>query len=603
MVYLLPAIRGIAPYLATQSGGPVTDSSTQDIDFSPATGANLPSVTMNMLLDLLTQSDILYKPAPLPRKSFRWFAAVSRENVDCAAPSNIADAHLLFVCGEDEAEALLREKPTAFVLVLAGKKEQGTEAPPPEDCRAEKGFSSKPYRDRMIVIRQQSRFAYFIFKLQSYFTQLLIWQNELDRIVACRGTLTEMLDASTTVIKNFMFVSDNSFNVIARTSNIEPPDNLHRLIIETGCLTPQMIEEKRHRLSEKDYYIKPPSDLTPYARLSRPLYLNHTYFGSLSMSCNATPLTEGLKDLFGILARHIMPLCEMLWRTQVKLNVPHYFFFSKMLEHAEVTDEYVRSQMELAHLADDTEFKLIVMEVDGETEPDHAARAILAAIGINKGDVFCFPYQNATLVLCHTPPSDSMLSHIKTIEDLSKRIYQPLGIISGVSEVFTGITNLDLAYRQAKIALGLKNTISSEQFASEHEASKGVYLFGDALLYFLVDPSDKDARFMSFCFQHTILEKIYEEDQQNDTNYLALFWFYLYYGRNATAVAQRLYMHRNTVLYHIEKLQKRFDFDLSWRTARDRMMLDFKVFFLTMSHESIEKIFIDVQDDAGGNKA
>ena len=33
--------------------------------------------------------------------------------------------------GEDEAEALLREKPTAFVLVLAGKKEQGTEAPPP----------------------------------------------------------------------------------------------------------------------------------------------------------------------------------------------------------------------------------------------------------------------------------------------------------------------------------------------------------------------------------------------------------------------------------------------------------------------------------------
>ena len=33
------------------------------------------------------------------------------------------------------------------------------------------------------------------------------------------------------------------------------------------------------------------------------------------------------------------------------------------------------------------------------------------------------------------------------------------------------------------------------------------------------------------------------------------------------------------------------------------MMLDFKVFFLTMSHESIEKIFIDVQDDAGGNKA
>ena len=61
-------------------------------------------------------------------------------------------------------------------------------------------------------------------------------------------------------------------------------------------------------------------------------------------------------------------------------------------------------------------------------------------------------------------------------------------------------------------------------------------------------------------------------------------------------MAQRLHMHRNTVLYHIEKIQKRFDFDLSWRAARDRMMLDFKVFFLTTSHESVEKIFADAQD-------
>lgn len=160
---------------------------------------------------------------------------------------------------------------------------------------------------------------------------------------------------------------------------------------------------------------------------------------------------------------------------------------------------------------------------------------------INQGNVSCFPYQNATLVLCHTPPSDNKLSHIKTIKDLREHIYEPFGIASGVSEVFTGITNLDLAYRQAKIALGLRHTIEREQFASDQDESKGIYLFGDALLYYLVDPSDKDARFMRFCFQHTILTKIYEEDQQNGTNCLILFWFYLYYGRNATAVAQRLH--------------------------------------------------------------
>lgn len=92
----------------------------------------------------------------------------------------------------------------------------------------------------MIIIHQQSRFAYFIFKLQSYVIQLLIWQNELDRIVAYHGTLTDMLNASTTVIKNFMLVSDSSFNISARTTPIDPPDDLHRRIIETGCLNTEI---------------------------------------------------------------------------------------------------------------------------------------------------------------------------------------------------------------------------------------------------------------------------------------------------------------------------------------------------------------------------
>lgn len=544
---------------------------------------------MNMLIDFLSQNETLYQP-PSARRSFHWLAAVSHENVSCAVPADIADAHLLFVCSEGEAASLLQEKPTAFALVLVSE-EHGGQIPPPLRETVER------FPDRIMCVRQQDRFSYFVFQLQSYFTQLLIWENELDRIVARRGTLNDMLNTAALLMRNFVFISDSNFNVIARSTALEPPDDLHRHIVETGCLTPQMIEEKRQRLPEKVYYIKPPSALTPYARLSRPLYINHIYFGSLSMSCHATPLTEGLKDLFGILVRHIMPLCEMQWRTQVKLNVPHYFFFAKMLEHAPVTDEYLHSQMELAGLEENMEFKLIVMDVDGGTEPERASAALRAALHINQGNVSCFPYQNVTLVLCHTPPSDNRLSHIKTIKDLRERIYEPLGIASGVSEVFTGITNLDLAYRQAKMALGLRRTIEREQFASDQDESKGIYLFGDALLYYLVDPSDKDERFMRFCFQHTILKKLYEEDQQNGTNCLVLFWFYLYYGRNATAVAQKLHMHRNTVLYHIEKIQKRFDFDLSWRAARDRMMLDFKVFFLTMSHESVEKIFADIQDE------
>lgn len=548
---------------------------------APAYERDLPTVTLSMLVDFLDDCEILHQPTA-SRRAFRWFATVSHEGTVDTTPEGIGDTQLLFVCNLGNAAAILKERPMAFVLALTREV-----VPLPPDIEDGK--------ERLILIHQQNRFSYFIFLLQSFFIHLLIWENNLERIAMHQGSLTELLDASTSVIQNFLFVTDNNFNVMARTTVVDPPDELHRRIVETGCLTPQMIAEKRQRLPEKTFYTKEPSPLTPYARLSHPIYLNHTYFGSLSMSCCNSPLTAGLKDLFSILIQHAMPIFERLWHSQVKLNIPHYFFFSKMLAHAPVTDEYVRTQLELASLDERTQFKLIVLEVDEGTEPERAALVIRAGAFLNQGSSFCFAYQGDILALYCAPPSDSLLSHRKTIEELERRIFEPYGVACGVSEVFEHIVDLDLAYRQAKLALGLRETIHSELFAADEPTTRGVYLFGDALVYFLIDPAGKDERFMRFCFSHSVLQKIYEEDQKNGTNCLALFWFYLHGERNATTVANKLHMHRNTVLYHVDKIQKRFDFDLSTQSARDRMMLDFKMFFLTESHDSIEKTFSDMR--------
>ena len=309
------------------------------------------------------------------------------------------------------------------------------------------------------------------------------------------------------------------------------------------------------------------------------------------MSCHAAPLTEGLKDLFCILIRHVMPLCEQQWRSQVKLNIPHYFFFEKLLDHEPVSCEYVDTQREMAGLAADAQYKLVVLEVDEGADPEKAGRAVRAAGRLNGGDVHCFAYRAEVLALCYAPPSDCRLAHRRTLDELEEHVSGPLGIDCGVSEIFEGIENLDLAYRQAKIALGLRQTIRLQLSAAE-DADRGAYLFGDALMYFLVDPAEKDERFMRFCFSHTVVEKIHAEDVANNTNYLALFWHYLNSGRNATAVASRLHLHRNTVLYHIEKIQRRFDFDLALPGARERMLLDFKAFFLTEGSDSVERAIV-----------
>jgi DNA-binding PucR family transcriptional regulator len=100
-----------------------------------------------------------------------------------------------------------------------------------------------------------------------------------------------------------------------------------------------------------------------------------------------------------------------------------------------------------------------------------------------------------------------------------------------------------------------------------------------------VSQTERDERFLRFSFSHTIAQKLYDEDRRYGSNNYDLLWTYLVCERNATQVAERLNMHRNTVLYHIHRIEERFDLDLSQHDARERMLADFKVRFLHTKRE------------------
>lgn len=93
------------------------------------------------------------------------------------------------------------------------------------------------------------------------------------------------------------------------------------------------------------------------------------------------------------------------------------------------------------------------------------------------------------------------------------------------------------------------------------------------------------------------MQKLSEEDRGNGTNHLDIFWQYLICERNATMVADRLHMHRNTVLYRMDKIQKRFDLDLTDPNVREKMILDFKMFFFMSGQAKPQKATTNPRKD------
>lgn len=520
----------------------------------PASKDLLPHVTPAMVQDELAHKDRIPELHFTHDRPFRWFCAIDDiGQIEKTDLTHLASQMLMMV-RLDDAEALEQILPNASYIACI------------DDI------------DTVMCI-------------QNLFVTMYMWENTLDYIVMKNGAIGELLDASTSILRNFIFVSDNNFNVIARTTEIDPPDDLHRSIIKNGCLTQATIAEERFRLPEETFYTREASDITPFDRVSFPIHIHHAYFGSISMSCNEKSDTPGLRDAFLILANHVQMACERLWAKETMRETPSFFFFERLLRGNAVTDEYVTAQLEENGLPENGLYKVVLFDVDPSIEPEKAYTLNKTASTLNNGHVRCFPFEHAVIAVLYGSRIDGELSHRKTIEEVTERIYGGLDIVSAVSSVFSGIENLAFAYRQAQIALGFRLSIDRERSIDGITDPRGIYMFEDALLYYLIDATERDEAFMEFTFNTSIVNILWEEDVNNGTDYLKILWFYLKNERNATNTAQELHMHRNTVLYHIDKIQQRFDFDMGLKSARDWMLACFKSLFSRLSGESLSTIF------------
>lgn len=236
----------------------------------------LPHVTAAMIADEIPAEGSLCEMHIVHDRAFRWFHVV--DDISRFNPADLAlPAHqVLLLIHDADVRKLEESHPSLSFLACA------------DDLHT-------------------------LLRVQNLFVTISMWEDALNKIVLQNGSLGELLDASVPILKNFMFVSDNNFNIVAYTAEVAPPDPLHASIIETGCLTQQTIAEERFRLPEETFYTRRASAISPYDRASFPIHLHHTYFGSVSMSCNIRPDTQGLRDTFLILANRVQAACERIW--------------------------------------------------------------------------------------------------------------------------------------------------------------------------------------------------------------------------------------------------------------------------------------------------
>lgn len=136
----------------------------------------------------------------------------------------------------------------------------------------------------------------------------------------------------------------------------------------------------------------------------------------------------------------------------------------------------------------------------------------------------------------------------------------------GLSLMFHDILDTRKHYLQAQKAFILGKLLKRKDVLFDYE---------DLYIYDLLTSLNDDANADDFC--HPGLQKLLQYDKSNGTDYYNTLYEYLLCAGNITRTANKLFLHRNTVVHRINRIQEIIDMDLEDGNIRFKLLLSYKI--------------------------
>lgn len=125
-------------------------------------------------------------------------------------------------------------------------------------------------------------------------------------------------------------------------------------------------------------------------------------------------------------------------------------------------------------------------------------------------------------------------------------------LVAGISSHFCSLSEMAKHYR-----LATRTALVCQRYIEDHR----VIFYDDVFDLALLEYCDRHNNLMDYV--HSSILRLMEYDADYGTNYLYTFWVYTECGCSTQATAAKLYVHKNTLLYRVNKIKEILGSDLS----------------------------------------
>lgn len=399
-----------------------------------------------------------------------------------------------------------------------------------------------------------------------------------------RGSFQALMDEAEWRFGCFMNITDAHYRLLAYTKHHMPEDEINQSLISMGYHSEEHLRRQHMTgylldsvANQAGVRVWAPSEAFPYHLVTGVMRTSQQYAGHVLMAYLDKP-SQGTVDEFDI----FLLFCERLARRQVASptfkDSPQRAFVSKLAVTRGLDGAYVRERAELLGLPSAGVFVLVRIaskgafgEQAGHMAEDLDGRFPLGHVTfVREGHANALLWANTVRELWEAVVSASKTEYGSTRAalHLSDPFYRLTGLYYAAQEV-------DAIDRyQGEIALTLR-AASSDASRVFEKGRTLIISFRDAFAFFWRD-ARADEGFASFVLSHLLVTAIAKggakESQARPSSGmddLALLFVYLANERKATKVGQMCGLHRNGVLYRIEKMEKRYGLDLNDPLTRD----------------------------------
>lgn len=448
------------------------------------------------------------------------------------------DPELLYMGQITDILTLEPEQTEDFVFVLFGAPENFKKA-------------QQRHRCTMLYFIQEDDMAKYFNLFQDLFSRFHRWDQEVDRLIQEKAGLQEILDVTEPLLENPVYLWDATYRIQAFTQSIKADQPIlqeyreggrvpHRLLNQMTRLRDSPMYNTEHYTTIRLHH-PPNMGNMPYA-LRMFLAGQQTVLVMVCYFANTSP-TMGRLELLTLLSEKLEHFVRDNYPKSQFKTLLYEPFLIELIEGTLQTEEEIQERLRLIHLPYQSKYRIYYIASSTYTASlisylRHNCKTLLPyakVIQYNRGILMLDLEEKEKL------DSEEAINGFLSGQNALTRI----NAVAGLSSAFYNLSQTRVAYLQAMAAFELGQAL---------HPGKSVYYYRDYYLYHILDICSKYPEIDLDQLYFSRLDVLEECDQSAKNDNMMLLEVYLRNNRNITNTAREMFLHRNSVIYRLDRI-------------------------------------------------